>query len=392
LLNDRCVDFYGDAKRFVIFRFMCGPMSIFDERLSICSDPARAYPKCGVLLPPTPTPPTPTPPFNPDCSVSRCTFTTTEPPTPPTPTPPFNPDCSVSRCTFTPPTPTEVTDPSTTPTPTEVTDPSTPPTPTGVTDPSATPTPTGSTDPSPTPTPTGSTDPSPTPTPTGSTDPSAPPTPTGSTDPSPTPTPTGSTDPSPTPTPTQGTYRPPRPPFNIDCSNENLHSYPYDCSRFYQCVQEGNQDRIYVFSCAAGLHFNETRSECVLESESTCNIVTTNSTLLNGNFVLDCGTDDLHRYPLNCNYFYQCFKDGTTNTIFVYSCADDLVFDEPTNSCKKPNETSSCSISEVIRNSPFPAGQPISIYQLSKFTKYSEDVNSPLQEIPRPFKLKATSR
>ena len=256
---------------------MCGPMSIFDERLSICSDPARAYPKCGVMLPPTPTPPIPNP----------------DPPTPPIPPP----------------------DPPTPPIPTP--DPPTPPIP-------------------------------------------------------------NPDDPR------------PRPPFNIDCSNEKLHSYPYDCSRFYQCVQEGNKDKIYVFSCAAGLHFNETLSECVLESESTCNISPSNATLLNGNFDLDCGTDDLHRYPLNCNYFYQCFKDGTTNTIFVYSCADDLVFDEPTNSCKKPNETSSCGVSEVIRNTPFPAGQTISINQLSKFTKYHEDVNSPLHEIPKPFNWKAT--
>ncbi len=144
------------------------------------------------------------------------------------------------------------------------------------------------------------------------------------------------------------------PPFTIDCS-AGIHRYPYDCNRFYQCFGDGDEQQVYVFSCAPGLIFDEVLTRCTKPAESTCEATTSDSTeLFGGSFQLSCGTDALHRYPLDCNNFYQCFKNGEEKTIYIFACAPGLVFDEPSSQCVLPSETDSCVVSEnYIKNAPF---------------------------------------
>ena len=174
----------------------------------------------------------------------------------------------------------------------------------------------------------------------------------------------------PTPSPAVIITDPPRPvpptslPFTIDCS-AGIHRYPYDCNRFYQCFGDGDERQVYVFSCAPGLIFDEVLTRCTKPTEFTCEATTSDSTeLFGGNFQLSCGTDALHRYPLSCNNFYQCFKNGKETTIYIFSCAPGLVFDEASSQCVLPKETDSCVVSEsFIKNAPrfFESGRMIDL-------------------------------
>jgi hypothetical protein len=122
------------------------------------------------------------------------------------------------------------------------------------------------------------------------------------------------------------------------------------------------------------LYFDEGSSQCVTPAETTCDIVANNLTSsFAGGFEINCGSDALFRYPLNCNFFYQCFEDGDQETIFVFSCAAGLVFDESSAQCVSPEETSSCSASDnVIKTAPFfQLGQTIDIRQF--LPKYRAD-------------------
>jgi hypothetical protein len=63
--------------------------------------------------------------------------------------------------------------------------------------------------------------------------------------------------------------------------------------------------------------------------------------------------ENLYRYPLNCNSFYTCIKDGEQlSTITVFSCVGGLVFDDSSKNCLAPNETLPCDVNENLFKSP----------------------------------------
>jgi hypothetical protein len=177
------------------------------------------------------------------------------------------------------------------------------------------------------------------------------------------------------------TFRPPVPtpqppsagPFTIDCSLNQLHQFPLDCSRFYQCFGEDTDRTVYIFPCAPGLVFDEATSQCLTPSEGICddqssiNDTASSSQGVGGFFQINC-SGDLYRYPLNCNNFYQCFKNEQgQETIFIFSCAAGLVFDENSRTCLLASETSSCAVNDNIFRSPnlvFQLKQKIDIVSL----------------------------
>lgn len=46
----------------------------------------------------------------------------------------------------------------------------------------------------------------------------------------------------------------------------------------------------------------------------------------------------LHQFPLDCSRFYQCYDVADDLTVFIFSCAPGLYFDEATSSCLRPDE------------------------------------------------------
>ena len=166
------------------------------------------------------------------------------------------------------------------------------------------------------------------------------------------------------PTPKPTPQPPTSGPFNIECSANALHQFPLDCSRFYQCFGEEGQRSVYIFPCAPGLIFDEQSSMCLTPAESVCSDTSSitdisggggsssSSTQVGGFFQINC-SGALFRYPLNCNNFYQCFKDDQgEESIFVFSCASGLVFDEPQSQCLLANETTSCDNNDNLFKSP----------------------------------------
>ncbi|XP_045033198.1 mucin-3A isoform X2 [Daphnia magna] len=154
------------------------------------------------------------------------------------------------------------------------------------------------------------------------------------------------------------TPQPPIAGFAIDCTLNQLHQFPLDCSRFYQCYGENEDRTVYIFPCAPGLVFDEATSQCLTPSEGACDDITSitdpasSSEGVGGFFQINC-SGDLYRYPLNCNNFYQCFEnDKGQETIYVYSCATGLVFDESSRTCRLPNEASSCAVNSKLFRSP----------------------------------------
>ncbi|XP_046449289.1 protein transport protein SEC31-like [Daphnia pulex] len=313
---------------------------------------------------PTPPPPTPPPPTPPTPTVPPPTPPTPTPP-PPTPPPPTPPTPTPPPPTPPPPTPpTPTVPPPTPPTPT----PPTPPTPTDPPPTPPTPTPPPPTPPTPTPpTPPTPTDPPPTP-PTPTPPPPTPPPPTPPTPTVPPPTPPTPTPPPSTTTPSTTTSTttprtpkpetPPKPPFSFDCTSDKPLQFPLDCSRFYQCVSDGVQRIIYVFSCLPGLYFDDVSSQCRTPAEAVCKDTssindTTNSFDGPGGILrLDCN-GNLYRYPLNCNNFYTCFKDDEGHEIInVFACAAGLVFDDSSLRCLLPQETSPCGDNNNLFKSP----------------------------------------
>jgi len=151
--------------------------------------------------------------------------------------------------------------------------------------------------------------------------------------------------------------------FIIDCG-DGLHRYPYDCSLFYQCYGEKEDRTIFVFSCVQGLIFDELSQQCVHPSASTCDIVPLSShpASFGGGFQINCGTENVYSYPIDCNSFYQCLHEDGKESIYVYSCNAGLVFDEDSAQCKLPIQTVPCNSNEFIIKSPsFGAGEKINV-------------------------------
>ena len=156
-------------------------------------------------------------------------------------------------------------------------------------------------------------------------------------------------------------------PFSIECSGNALHQFPLDCSRFYQCFGEEGQRSVYIFPCAPGLIFDEKSSMCLTPAEAVCSDTSSITDLtapsggggggssggqVGGFFQINC-SGSLFRYPLNCNNFYQCFKDDNgEESVYVFSCAGGLVFDEPQSKCLLVNETTSCESNDNLFKSP----------------------------------------
>lgn len=56
--------------------------------------------------------------------------------------------------------------------------------------------------------------------------------------------------------------------FEIKCSGVMLR-YPLDCRRFYQCYSNGDTKSLLFFTCSAGLIFDEKSSQCLLPYETS---------------------------------------------------------------------------------------------------------------------------
>ena len=160
------------------------------------------------------------------------------------------------------------------------------------------------------------------------------------------------------PLPASTPFPPTSGPFTIDCALNQLHQFPLDCSRFYQCFGDADERTVYIFPCAPGLIFDDATSQCLTPAEGVCddlnsiNDTGSSSEGVGGFFQINC-SGDLYRYPLNCNNFYQCFKDDQgQETIFVFSCAAGLVFDEASRTCLLPAETTSCAVNDNLFRSP----------------------------------------
>lgn len=143
-------------------------------------------------------------------------------------------------------------------------------------------------------------------------------------------------------------------PFSIDCKKEDkdrLRQFPLDCSRFYQC-----HDDAYIFSCAPGLVFDESLVQCVYPTTSRCQKPFSSEDLKsqpsdpNSVFKIRC-TGRLLRYPMagDCSHFYQCsgddLDDQDTKSLVIFSCAQGLIFDEPSSRCLLPSQSDVCDIS-----------------------------------------------
>ena len=142
--------------------------------------------------------------------------------------------------------------------------------------------------------------------------------------------------------------------YTVGCNLNELHRYPSDCSRFYQCYSEASDLTVFVFPCAPSLYFDEGSSQCLIPSETSCDTNISDSKdsatdliyvglEFGGSFQLTC-TGNLLRYPLNCGSFYRCSAvDNTTSTITITNCPTDLVFDEESAQCVAPESTSACT-------------------------------------------------
>ncbi len=140
------------------------------------------------------------------------------------------------------------------------------------------------------------------------------------------------------------------PTLGMDCISNKLYRLPNsDCNRFYQCHQRS----VNIFSCAPGLVFDEGAQRCLLPEESSCGQQFMKP-IADGFFdssEMDCTSGHFHRYPFDCRNFFQCYNNGSTKSILFYSCSNGLIFDEKSSKCLLPYETSPC----YANDSPFKA-------------------------------------
>ncbi|KAG1656232.1 hypothetical protein GQR58_024061 [Nymphon striatum] len=61
----------------------------------------------------------------------------------------------------------------------------------------------------------------------------------------------------------------------------------------------------------------------------------------NGNGLI-CDDQGFRRYPAKCSMFYQCSNSDEKATVSIFSCSEDLVFDEASQTCTGANETEPC--------------------------------------------------
>ncbi|KAI9563266.1 hypothetical protein GHT06_010724 [Daphnia sinensis] len=57
--------------------------------------------------------------------------------------------------------------------------------------------------------------------------------------------------------------------FEMDCSSGVLRRYPFDCRNFYQCYDNGIAKSLLFYSCSAGLVFDEESSNCLHPYETS---------------------------------------------------------------------------------------------------------------------------
>lgn len=139
-----------------------------------------------------------------------------------------------------------------------------------------------------------------------------------------------------------------KPTLEMDCGSNKFYRLPNsDCNRFYQCHLKS----VSIFSCAPGLVFDEVTSRCSLPEGSNCEPQVANPIAdeLPSYFDIDCSSGVLRRYPFDCRNFYQCYDNGLSKSLLFYSCSAGLIFDEESNKCLLPYETSLCYANE----SPF---------------------------------------
>ncbi|XP_032789203.2 uncharacterized protein LOC116926424 isoform X1 [Daphnia magna] len=143
-----------------------------------------------------------------------------------------------------------------------------------------------------------------------------------------------------------------KPTMEMDCSSKKFYRLPNsDCNRFYQCYLQS----VSIFSCAPGLVFNEATSRCSLPEESSCEQHVSNPIAdeLPDYFQMDCSSGVLRRYPFDCRNFYQCYGNGIAKSLSFYSCSAGFIFDEESNNCLRPYETSPCfANSDPFKSSP----------------------------------------
>lgn len=184
-------------------------------------------------------------------------------------------------------------------------------------------------------------------------------------------------------------------PYKIDCNQEKrLHKSPFDCYRFYQCYGTGEERTAYFFSCASGLVYDETSSQCVYpSSRSTCPLhLSAPLDEASSSFSITCSAKPL-RFPLGtCNLFYQCSDDDGLDkkSLFVFSCREGLVFDEGTSRCLLPKEASVCNITDKVRKAPaqlFQVGRKIDPNILALVTSARSNAEVPSNDAQGRRKL-----
>ncbi|XP_057367294.1 uncharacterized protein LOC130688327 [Daphnia carinata] len=129
--------------------------------------------------------------------------------------------------------------------------------------------------------------------------------------------------------------------MEMDCSSQKFYRLPNsDCNRFYQCYLKS----ISIFACAPGLIFDEATAKCSLPEESGCeqHVMNPIADELPDFLEIDCSSGVLRRYPFDCRNFYQCYDNGSAKSLLFYSCSAGLIFDEESNNCLRPYETSPC--------------------------------------------------
>ncbi|KAG1670722.1 hypothetical protein GQR58_016716 [Nymphon striatum] len=74
-------------------------------------------------------------------------------------------------------------------------------------------------------------------------------------------------------------------------------------------------------------------------SNNNTNTTSVPTTLPDG---LICDDQGFRRYPAKCSMFYQCSNSDEKATVSIFSCSEDLVFDEASQTCTGANETEPC--------------------------------------------------
>lgn len=206
------------------------------------------------------------------------------------------------------------------------------------------------------------------------------------------------------------------------CKSEGFYGNPYDCKKFYRCVDDGRGGYTkYDFNCGDGTVWNQEILACDHESddtsclnsesrpteasgsqsENTTNKPQSESTIVSSTFSTigsqgtdktdspastssdKCISEGFFAHPHDCKKFVRCVSNGDGGyTRYEFSCGEGTVWVQEIQTCDHDNGETSCSLQSESTTKPHENGSYFTTQSSSTLSTESQTVNKEDDEYP----------